>query len=148
LYQGICPLPMGAPNCQNRGFFEAVDTTNPTAANFDAFIQNVLNRNPPNLTANSAHDNTYNTSDGRKIVFNPVEPTIKPRETGIKSINGNSQPVWTVRGLAEGNFLDPAGTPLIMKTDAPVVTIKNPRFQNQAVVLDFGDRGAPQYAAP
>ena len=115
---------------------------------FDAFIARVLSQNPAGLIAGAGKTNTYNAADGRKVEFDPIEQLVHSNETGIKAVNGKSQPTWVAWAGAEGSFNDEFGTGLINKTAAPVVTIKNPRFPGQTVTLDFGDKGAPKYAAP
>jgi hypothetical protein len=146
LYQNSCLSE--DPNCQTIGFVEAVDQTAPTQANFGAFIAGVMNRNPPGLIKNVTKTSTYNTSDGRRIDFDPIEHLVDSGKTGIKSINGTAQPVWTAWAGAEGNFIDQFATALISKTDAPVVTIKNSRFPGQSITLDFGNAQGPRYVAP
>lgn len=147
VYQKPCLLP--DPNCQTLGFFEAVDqTVAPTDAAFNAFIADTLARNPAGMIRSPGHSSVYKTGDGRTIEFEPVDPIIHHEATGIRSIDGLKQPNWTDWPGAQGQFFDIAGTSLLTKADAPVVTINNPRLPSKSITLDFTTWSSPTYAAP
>ena len=161
------PCLAAAQNCNEVGFLEAVDVAGaPTPATFAAFQTNVLLRNPPGLIKDPPPmvaggggladavplPSTYNTTDGRKIEFDPTAHILDSDKTGITAINGAAQKDWGDWGTAEGETYPgggPAsGPPLVTKNDWPLVTITNPRFPGQAVTLDFRGWGVAKYDGP